>query len=75
MAEQWRKHGFNLDLTGLIYFGNRTTATSHLSARGWEITATSISELFAANGLLPSIDDEKPFAEQLYISGTLTGSV
>ncbi|MBY0440587.1 MAG: class I SAM-dependent methyltransferase [Mycobacteriaceae bacterium] len=73
MADQWRKRGFDLDLTGLVYFGNRTTATSHLCARGWEITATNIGDLFAANGLASTTDDEKPFADQLYISGTLAG--
>ncbi|MBY0441364.1 MAG: class I SAM-dependent methyltransferase [Mycobacteriaceae bacterium] len=71
MADQWRKHDFDLDLTNLVYFGDRTTATSHLCAQGWEITATSIGDLFAANGFLPSVDDEHLFAYQLYISGTL----
>jgi methyltransferase (TIGR00027 family) len=73
VSEQWRKYGFDLDMTGLVYFGDRNEAAAYLADRGWQMTASSIRELLELNGL-PPIDDEMPFADMRYISGTLTGA-
>jgi len=70
-SERWRKHGLDLDMTELIYFGDRNEAAPYLSDCGWQITGRSTRELFAANGL-PPLDDDFPFADRLYVSGTLT---
>jgi methyltransferase (TIGR00027 family) len=70
-SERWRKHGLDLDMTELIYFGDRNVAARYLSDHGWQMTGSTIRELFAANGL-PPIDDDFPFADRLYVSGTLT---
>jgi methyltransferase (TIGR00027 family) len=70
-AERWRKHGLDLDMTELIYFGDRNEAARYLSDHGWQMTGSSIRELFAANGL-PPLEDDFPFADRLYVSGTLT---
>jgi methyltransferase (TIGR00027 family) len=70
-AERWRRHGLDLDMTELIYFGDRNEAAPYLSDHGWQMTGSSIRELFAANGL-PPIEDDFPFADRLYVSGTLT---
>ena len=51
ISERWRAHGFDLDMTGLVYFGDRNEAAPYLSDRGWQLTGSSIRELFAANGL------------------------
>jgi methyltransferase (TIGR00027 family) len=71
VSERWRKHGLDLDMTELIYFGDRNEAAPYLSDCGWQITGSSTRELFAANGL-PPLDDDFPFAERLYVSGILT---
>jgi methyltransferase (TIGR00027 family) len=71
VSERWRKHGLDLDMTELIYFGDRNEAAPYLSDHGWHITGSSTRELFAANGL-PPLDDDFPFADRLYVSGTLT---
>jgi methyltransferase (TIGR00027 family) len=71
VSERWRKHGLDLDMTELIYFGDRNEAAPYLSDCGWHITGSSTRELFAANGLAP-LDDDFPFADRLYVSGTLT---
>ena len=71
ISERWRKHGLDLDMTELIYFGDRNEAAPYLSDCGWQITGSSTRELFAANGL-PPLDDDFPFADRLYVSGTLT---
>ena len=70
-SERWRKHGLDLDMTELIYFGDRNEAAPYLSGCGWQITGSSTRELFAANGL-PPLDDDFPFADRLYVCGTLT---
>jgi hypothetical protein len=33
---------------------------------------STIRELFAANDLAPIVDDDLPFADRRYVSGTLT---
>ncbi|MGH3553023.1 MAG: class I SAM-dependent methyltransferase [Mycobacterium sp.] len=71
-SERWRKHGLDLDMTELIYFGDRNAATAYLSDHGWQMTGSSIKELFAANGLPPLDGEDFPFADRLYVSGTLT---
>lgn len=70
-AEQWRGHGLDLDLTQLIYFGDRNEAAGYLADHGWAMTGASIKELFAANGLAPLPDDDTGFTELNYVSGTL----
>ena len=73
VSDQWRKHGFDLDMTELVYFGDRNEAAPYLSDHGWQMTGSSTRELFAANGL-PPLDDDMPFADMRYVSGTLVGA-
>jgi methyltransferase (TIGR00027 family) len=71
-AQRWRDHGFDLDISELVYLGDRNEAESYLADHGWQITGSSINELFAANGL-PPFDGDTPFANLRYISATLSG--
>jgi methyltransferase (TIGR00027 family) len=72
VAEQWRDHGYDLDLTELIYFGDRNEAAGYLADHGWQMTGSSITELFAAHDLPPFEDEDMGgFAKLMYISGTL----
>lgn len=71
VADQWRNHGLDLDLTELIYFGDRNEAAGYLAEHGWQISGSSINELFAANELAPLPDDDTGFADLTYISGIL----
>jgi methyltransferase (TIGR00027 family) len=72
VSERWRKHGLDLDMTELVYFGDRNEAAVYLSDHGWQMAGSSIRELFAANRLPPIEQDDLPFADRLYVSGTLT---
>ena len=72
VSERWRKHGLDLDMTELAYFGDRNEAAKYLSDRGWQMTGNTIRELFAANGLPPIEQDDLPFADRQYVHGTLT---
>ena len=71
ITERWRSHGFDLDMAGLIYLGDRNEAAPYLSDRGWRVDNISIDELFEANGLEPLTDDDMRMGEMLYSSGTL----
>jgi methyltransferase (TIGR00027 family) len=72
VSQRWRKHGLDLDMTELVYFGDRNEAAVYLTDRGWQMGGSTIRELFAANGLPPIVEDDLPFADRLYVSGTLT---
>jgi methyltransferase (TIGR00027 family) len=69
IAERWRAHGFDLDMAGLVYFGDRNEAAPYLTDHGWRLNTISIRDLFAANGLAPLEDDER-MGDMLYVSGT-----
>jgi methyltransferase (TIGR00027 family) len=71
ISERWRAHGFDLDMAGLVYFGERNEAAPYLSGHGWQLTNASIRDLFESNGLPPLEDDDMRMGELLYVSGTL----
>ena len=71
ISERWRAHGFDLDMAGLVYFGERNEAAPYLSGRGWQLTTSSVRDLFAANGLPPFDDHDVRMGDLLYVSGRL----
>ena len=70
IAESWRAHGFDLDMAGLVYFGDRNEAAPYLSDRGWALTTSSVRDLFALNGLPPFEEDDTRMGDLLYVWGT-----
>lgn len=72
IAERWRQHGFELDMGGLVYLGDRNEPAAYLAANGWQVTGTSIRDLFAVNGFPPIEDDDMGFADLKYVSATLS---
>ncbi len=50
MAQQWRNRGLNLDLSELMYHGERNKPTEYLAAHGWQVSTLTRAELFAAYG-------------------------
>ncbi len=71
ISERWRARGFDLDMAGLVYFGDRNEAAPYLSDHGWLLNSISIRDLFATNGLPPLEDDDMRMGDMLYVSGTL----
>ena len=51
MAEGWRRHGLDLDISGLTYPGQHTDVAAHLEARGWRASRSTLADLFVAAGL------------------------
>jgi len=70
VSARWREHGFDLDMTELIYFGDRNEAAEYLKSHGWEIIGRTNRELFADYGLEP-LDTDQPFGDVVYVSGIL----
>jgi methyltransferase (TIGR00027 family) len=71
IAARWREHGFELDLTELVYFGDRNEPVAYLHDRGWQLSGRTLRELFAAHGLPPFDEEAGGFADVRYVSGTL----
>jgi methyltransferase (TIGR00027 family) len=71
ISERWRAHGFDLDMAGLVYFGDRNEAAPYLSDRGWALDGISIRDLFSANGLAPLGEDDMGMGGMRYVSGAL----
>jgi len=71
ISERWRAHGFDLDMAGLVYFGERNEAAPYLTDHGWALNAISIRDLFADNGLPPLEGDDMRMGDMLYVKGCL----
>ncbi|MCW2649361.1 MAG: hypothetical protein QOE41_271 [Mycobacterium sp.] len=72
VSTRWREHGFELDMTSLMYFGDRNEAAAYLGTHGWDTTSRSGKELVTEYGLEPLDDDTLPFGDIVYVSATLT---
>jgi methyltransferase (TIGR00027 family) len=70
-SERWNRHGFELDMAGLVYFDDRTDARTYLAERGWQTASASTKDLLAEHGLPPIDDDDAPFGEVIYVSAEL----
>ncbi|WP_029115826.1 class I SAM-dependent methyltransferase [Mycobacterium sp. URHB0044] len=73
LGARWRDAGFDLDLTELVYFGDRKEAATYLADHGWQISGRGIRELFDAHGVTIDPEDAAHFAKHRYVSGTLGG--
>ncbi|MBV9513670.1 MAG: class I SAM-dependent methyltransferase [Mycobacteriaceae bacterium] len=70
-SARWRHHGFDLDMTELVYFGDRNEASEYLISHGWETTGRTTTELFAEYGLEPIEATDQPFGDVVYVSAAL----
>jgi methyltransferase (TIGR00027 family) len=50
MTNRFREHGLKLDMSELMYHGDRNPATDYLAGLGWGLSTQTRTELFAANG-------------------------
>jgi methyltransferase (TIGR00027 family) len=75
VTEQWREHGFDVEMTDLWYAGDRNDVVEYLGAHGWTTTTSSVPELFAAHGLsLPTgaKQETETITELQYVTATRT---
>ncbi|MCV7103333.1 SAM-dependent methyltransferase [Mycobacterium palustre] len=58
VTEQWRRHGFDVQMSDLWYASDRNDVVEYLSGRGWATSPIGIAELAASLGLsLPAAAD------------------
>lgn len=67
-SERWSRHGFEVDMAGLVYFDNRTDAGRYLADHGWRTESTSTSDLVTRHGLPPIDGDDAPLGDVNYVS-------
>jgi methyltransferase (TIGR00027 family) len=48
---QWKRYGFNDDLAGLVYAGERSHVIDYLRGLGWTVTGSLVRDLFEAYGI------------------------
>lgn len=51
MARRWAQFGFDVDVSTLVYRGERTPAADYLTARGWQVSTRTRADMFAEAGL------------------------
>ncbi len=71
LAERWRSHGFDIDMSDLVYFGDRNEAAAYLAGHGWETVGTSNSELFIQYGLDAPPEGDMLFGDIVSVRATL----
>ncbi|MET0456533.1 MAG: class I SAM-dependent methyltransferase [Mycobacterium sp.] len=73
VSDYWRENGFDVDLTGLIFEGERTPVVDYLAAKGWRVEARARPEVFAGYGrTFPDVDVLVPQRKSLSVTATLT---
>ncbi|HUE33360.1 MAG TPA: class I SAM-dependent methyltransferase [Mycobacterium sp.] len=75
VTDQWREHGFDIEMTDLWYAGDRNDVVEYLSAHGWATGATSVPDLAATYGLSMSPapnDDEETLTSLHYVTAERT---
>ncbi|WP_137148869.1 class I SAM-dependent methyltransferase [Mycolicibacterium sp. CR10] len=74
MSEPLRERGFDVDMSSLVYAGQRHHALEYLRGKGWQVTGSPSDELFETFRLaVPVAEARGPLGEIVYISATLAG--
>jgi methyltransferase (TIGR00027 family) len=72
-ADQWREHGFDVDLSQLFYAGERREVTDYLTGHGWQVATRTRPEVFAGYGReFPVTHDVAPLSTSLAVIATRT---
>ena len=71
VSDQWRGHGFDVNLSDLFYTGERNPVVDYLSAHGWQVSACSRPEVFAGYGrTFPDDETHAPLRNSLAVIAT-----
>lgn len=73
LSEPLREHGFDFDMSSLVYAGTRSHVMDYLGDKGWQVSGAPREELFTRYGRpLPVLSsDTDPLGEIVYVSATL----
>jgi methyltransferase (TIGR00027 family) len=73
VMDNWRQHGFDVEMTDLWYSGDRHDVAQYLNGHGWETSETEMTDLFTTNGFTApvSADDDAPDPDSFtYVTAT-----
>jgi methyltransferase (TIGR00027 family) len=69
ITERLKKYGHDLEMSDLIYHGERSHVIDYLTGHGWDVTAQTMREAYAANGFeFPENETIGFFADLSYVS-------
>ena len=69
MSAPLRELGMDIDMTNLVYAGERSHVMEYLREKGWRVTGSPRDELFVRYGLdVPQIEDDGPLGDIVYVS-------
>jgi methyltransferase (TIGR00027 family) len=72
MANRWGKFGFDVDVSDLVYYGERTPAADYLSARGWTVSTRTRADMFHEAGLpIPAGDSLQSLQNSVAVTAVL----
>ena len=72
MARRWGQFGFDVDVSTLVYRGERTPAAEYLSARGWQVSTRSRADMFAESRLpMPTGDSLQSLQNSVAVTAVL----
>lgn len=70
MTSRWAQFGFDVDLSALVYPGERSPVTEYLAVRGWEVSTRTRAELFADAGLTLAAGEAAPLHNTIAVTAT-----
>lgn len=74
VMDGFRRFGFDGELSELVYHGRRSSVVEYLTSCGWDVTAQTLDEAYAANGFeLPGDEMFAAFADARIVTAVLTG--
>jgi methyltransferase (TIGR00027 family) len=69
ITDRLKKYGHDIEMKDLIYHGERSHVIDYLTGHGWEVTAQTMREAYAANGFeFPEQETVGMFADLSYVS-------
>lgn len=69
-TDRWRAHGFDLDITELVFLGDRADVTAYLESHDWKINGSMTSNELLVHTGLPPVDDDAQIGSIAYVSAT-----
>jgi methyltransferase (TIGR00027 family) len=72
MARRWGQYGFDVDMSTLVYHGERKPAAEYLSDRGWQVSTRTRADMFAEAGLsIPAGDSLQSLQNSVAVTAVL----
>ena len=69
ITERLKKYGHDIEMSDLIYHGERSHVIEYLTAHGWDVTSQTMREAYTANGFVfPDNETIGFFANLSYVS-------